>query len=87
MKTSHLVAAFVVLWAWERYNKQNAVQPYDAAFKQAMSNFQAMEGTNFTQSLWDPVNAQPSYMFGAVPIPGGDGINGTPSFSGAFGAM
>jgi hypothetical protein len=88
MKTDHLIALFVVLWAVDAWSKSHAgTSAYDAQFKQNLANFQALEGTNFTNSVWDPVSGQPAYQFGSIYAPGGDGVMGTPSYSGAFGHM
>ncbi|MBR8254347.1 MULTISPECIES: hypothetical protein [Burkholderia] len=91
MKTDHLIALFVVLWAWDRHNRSaagpSAWSAAQAAFQREEANFAAMEGTNFTQSLWDPVSGQPAYMFGTIDAPGGDSVAGPQSYSGVFGHM
>ncbi|HDR9360456.1 TPA: hypothetical protein QDB44_006425 [Burkholderia vietnamiensis] len=91
MKTDHMIALFVVLWAWDRHNRSHAGT---SAWVQAQQNFQAAEtsfsalaGTNFTNSLWDSASGQPAYMFGAIDAPGGDSAMGPQSFTGAFGHM
>jgi hypothetical protein len=40
-----------------------------------------MHGTNFTNSVWDPVSGQPAYQFGAIDAPGGAAVMGDQSFS------
>lgn len=91
MKTDHLIALFVVLWAWDRHNRSaagpSAWSAAQAAFQREEANFSAMEGTNFTNSLWDPVSGQPAYMFGTIDAPGGDSVTAQQSFTGAFGHM
>lgn len=88
MKRDHLIALFVVLWAWDRYNRSHTgMSAIDTAYGIEMNNLAALEGTNFTNSLWDPVSGQPAYQFGAIDAPGGEGVMGTPSYTGAFGHM
>lgn len=86
MKTNHMIALFVVLWAWDRYNRSHSgVSAIDSAYNVEQNNFAAMEGTNFTNSVWDPVSGQPGYMFGDVPAPGGRAVMGNLDPSGIFG--
>ncbi|OJB11570.1 hypothetical protein [Burkholderia ubonensis] len=88
MKTDHLIALFVVLWAWDGYNRSHAgTSAIDAAVASEQNAFAGMQGTNFTNSFWDPYSGQPAYMFGRIDAPGGAGVMGTPSYSGAFGHM
>lgn len=87
MKTTHLIGLFVVLWAWDRYNQShNGMSAIDASVARESANFAGFQGTNFTNSVWDPLSGQPSYQFGTINAPGGAGIT-QPSFTGAFGHM
>ena len=88
MKNDHLFALLVVLWLWDEYNKSHqGISAFDSAYKKELSNFQALEGTNFTNSVWDPVSGQPSYQFGVIDAPGGDSVTGNQSASGVFGSI
>ncbi|MFX1803528.1 hypothetical protein PWR66_07730 [Paraburkholderia sp. A1RO-5] len=88
MKLEYWIAGAVLLWAWDAHNRsQQGNASYMTQFQQQVRNFQALEGTNFTNSLWDPVSGQPAYMFGTINAPGGDSVMGTPSYTGAFGHM
>ncbi len=91
MKTDHMIALFVVLWAWDRHNRSaggpSAWSAAQDAFKKEEQNFAALEGTNFTNSLWDSASGQPAYMFGTIDAPGGDSAMGPQSFTGVFGHM
>lgn len=88
MKNNHLIALLVVLWAVDRYNRSHyGTSAIDTAYTNEVDNFTAMEGTNFTNSLWDPISGQPTYQFGSIDAPGGDGVMGTPSYSGVFGHL
>lgn len=75
------------LWAWDRHNRsQMGGSAIDRMVRIEGGQLAAMNGTNFTASLWDPVSGQPAYMFGAIDAPGGAGITAT-DYSGAFGHM
>lgn len=91
MKTSHMIALFVVLWAWDRHNQSQSAPPVNTAINTELGNFTTMQGTNFTNSVWDPVSGQPAYQFGTVNAPGGTATYPTtglvPDYSGAFGHM
>lgn len=88
MKTDHLIALFAVLWAWDRYNRSHTgMAAIDSAYANEVTHFAAMEGTNFTNSYWDPVSGQPTYMFGTVPAPGGAAVMGNQSMTGIFGHL
>ncbi|PMS38471.1 hypothetical protein [Trinickia symbiotica] len=85
MKAEHWIALILVLYVADRYNRSHyGMSAVDAATQAELSNFAAMEGTNFTNSVWDPLSGQPAYQFGTISAPGGAAVMGTPSFSGAF---
>jgi hypothetical protein len=72
MKTEHWIVLGLVVWGVHRYNQSHQGQGgLDKAAATEAAAISAMDGTNFTQSLWDPVSGQPAYMFGTVPVPSG----------------
>ncbi|WP_042301731.1 hypothetical protein [Paraburkholderia kururiensis] len=88
MKTDHLIAFFVLMYAWDRYNRSHdSVSAIDRATNTELAQFAAFNGTNFTNSLWDTASGQPAYQFGTINVPGGDSVMGEPTYTGIFGHM
>ncbi|WP_250479118.1 MULTISPECIES: hypothetical protein [unclassified Caballeronia] len=79
MKIEHfLLLAVALVWFDKRQQKANAIAPIDAAYAREAAQFAAMDGTNFTNSVWDATSGQPGYMFGtSVPAPGGASLGTT----------
>lgn len=72
MKNEHWIVLGLLVWGVYRYNRSHQGQSgVDKATATEAAAIRSMDGTNFTQSLWDPVSGQPAYMFGTVPVPSG----------------
>lgn len=72
MKNEHLLVLAVVVYGLYRYSRSHqATTALDKTYATEASSIAAMDGTNFTRSLWDPVSGQPAYMFGDVPVQSG----------------
>jgi len=66
-----LLVALVVYVGW-RYQRSHAgTSAVDGVYAREAATFANMDGTNFTNSVWDATSGQPGYMFGTVPAPGG----------------
>lgn len=88
MSKQHWIILALVLVVMDRYNRSHmGMSAIDTAEQTELANFAAFNGTNFTNSVWDPVSGQPSYQFGTIDAPGGAGVMGDQSFSGAIGHM
>jgi hypothetical protein len=75
MKISHfLILAVVLAYLDKRSSAANQLSPVDSAYQREVAQFGAMQGTNFTNSVWDSASGQPGYMFGTVPAPGGASV-------------
>lgn len=87
MSKTEWIALIAALWAWDRYNRSHSgMSAIDSATQNELGNFAAAEGTNFTNSVWDPYSGQPGYQFGAIYAPGGAGLTAA-DYTGAFGHM
>lgn len=73
MKNEHWIVLGLIVWGVHRYNRSHqGVSAIDKTAATEGAAIGAMDGTNFTRSLWDPVSGQPAYMFGTVPVPSGN---------------
>lgn len=72
MKNHHWILLGLLVYGAYRLNRS---QQGDTALQRSLASESASllahDGTNWTQSLWDPVSGQPAYMFGAVPVQSG----------------
>ncbi|MCX5545694.1 hypothetical protein M3A49_40835 [Paraburkholderia sp. CNPSo 3076] len=74
-----------LMWAWDAHNRSQAGRSaLGDAMQQEGVDWTAADGTNFTNSVWDPYSGQPTYMFGTINAPGGAGISPS-DYSGAIG--
>lgn len=65
----------LVIYLGYRYQRSHHSQSaVDYAYNIDAAQFAQLAGTNFTQSLWDSTNGQPSYMWGAVPVAAQGGL-------------
>jgi len=88
MSRNHWIVLAIALCVIDRYNRSHAGTSAIASVAQnEMANFAAFNGTNFTNSVWDPVSGQPAYQFGEIDAPGGASVMGQQSFAGAIGHM
>jgi hypothetical protein len=72
MKNAHWIVLGLAVWGIYRFNKSHeGVSAIDSTYATEAASVAAMDGTNFTRSLWDPVSGQPAYMFGTVPVQSG----------------
>lgn len=72
MKNEHWILLGLLVWGVYRYNQSHQGQGgLDRATATEAAAMSAMDGTNFTRSLWDPISGQPAYMFGNVPVQSG----------------
>jgi hypothetical protein len=78
MKITHfLLLAVALVWFDKRHvNAMNNQSPVDRVWNTEAATFGQMNGTNFTNSVWDAQSGQPGYMFGTVPAPGGTATMG-----------
>ncbi|SAK68286.1 hypothetical protein AWB76_04082 [Caballeronia temeraria] len=61
-----LGAVIYIGWRYQRSHQSRSA--VDQAYLQDAQTFASMAGSNFTQSNWDPVSGQPTYMWGATPV-------------------
>lgn len=92
MKEHHWIVLGVLVYTAYRWNQsQSGTNALAKAYANEAAALKAMDGTNFTQSLWDPVSGQPAYMFGTVPVPSANDVYmkaiGAPMSSSVFGHM
>lgn len=89
MTNKELLLLALVIYVGYRYQRShNGTSVVDQVWMREAANIGAMNGTNFIQSVWDPVSGQPGYMFGAVPAPGGTAVTpNAPQYSSIFGHM
>jgi hypothetical protein len=72
MTNKELLLVALVVYVGYRYQRSHrGSSAVDNVYAREAAMFATMDGTNFTQSVWDPVNGQPGYMFGTVPAQGG----------------
>lgn len=72
MKNHHWIVLGLIVYGVYRFNKsQQGTSALDKTYANEAATLSAMDGTNFTKSLWDPVSGQPAYMFGTVPVQSG----------------
>lgn len=83
-----LFLGLVIVLGYRYSRSHQSVSAIDYAYNQDAAQFAQMAGTNFTQSLWDPVNGQPAYMWGAVPVAAQGGLSVQTAYGGSvFGHM
>lgn len=88
MKKEHWIAFAVALYVIDRFNRSHlGMSAVDSVAQNEMASFAAFNGTNFTNSVWDPASGQPAYQFGEIDAPGGASVMGQQSFAGAIGHM
>jgi hypothetical protein len=66
-----LLVALVVYVGYRYQRSHSGSSAVDNVYAREAMQFRNMDGTNFTRSVWDPVNGQPGYMWGTVPAQGG----------------
>lgn len=72
MTNKELLLIALVVYVGYRYQRSHSgMSAVDSVYAREAATFATMDGTNFTRSVWDPVNGQPGYMFGTVPAQGG----------------
>jgi hypothetical protein len=72
MKQHHWLVLGVLVYVAYRFNQsRQGTTALDRTYAAEAASIAAMNGTNFTRSLWDPVSGQPTYMFGTVPVASG----------------
>ena len=72
MKKEHWLLLGLAVWCvykWDR--SQQGTSALDTSYANEAATLSTADGTNWTQSLWDPTSGQPAYMFGTVPVPSG----------------
>jgi hypothetical protein len=72
MTNKELLLVALVVYAGYRYQRSHrGTSAVDGVYAREAATFANMDGTNFTQSVWDATSGQPGYMFGTVPAQGG----------------
>jgi hypothetical protein len=62
----------LVIYLGYRYQRSHSgTSAVDTVYSREAAGFANMDGTNFTQSVWDATSGQPGYMWGTVPAQGG----------------
>jgi hypothetical protein len=75
-RNEFLFLGAVIYLGWRYRRSHHSTSAIDYAYNQDAQQFAQMAGSNFTQSVWDASSGQPSYMWGAVPAPGGLSVQG-----------
>jgi len=71
MTNKELLLLALVVYVGYRYQRSHSgTSAVDSVYAREAGTFANMDGTNFTQSVWDSVSGQPGYMFGTVPAQG-----------------
>jgi hypothetical protein len=88
MTNKELLLLALVIYVGYRYQRSHSgTSAVDNVYAREAAMFATMDGTNFTRSVWDPVNGQPGYMFGTVPAQGGLSTQALALGSNVFGHM
>jgi len=88
MTNKELLLLALVIYVGYRYQRSHyGTSAVDGVYAREAAQFANMDGTNFTQSVWDAQSGMPGYMFGNVPAPGGLATYRTSTGGLSFGHM
>lgn len=88
MTNKELLLVALVIYVGYRYQRSHSgTSAVDSVYAREANQFANMDGTNFTQSVWDAQSGQPGYMWGTVPAPGGMATYRTTTGGLSFGHM